>query len=480
MKHETIRPAPDAPAFGKGASIRDVCAFLAVATVLFLIPSFLNGFPFVHDDTGTYLPSGVDRSFPRDRPIFYGLFAVLIHWKVSPWPIVIVQSVLTAFVLWTFARRVFDVHNSLALLAMAVFLAVGSTVPWFTGRLTPDIFAPILVLCLLLLWTAWEKLVVWERVLAAFSVFAIVTFHYGNVGLALGSMAVFGVIYLAGWRPSGKLWPRAVAIVGATLLAASALITANTLGFKKPALSPTSSNFMFARLLDTGEAMDFLAKDCPSGAWKICSELETLETYRANIAPGSLPLSDFFLWHGPQDRLGGFLQYADEAGDLLVRIVENSPARVFWHVLENTAAQFFRFQVNFNAVPADGGVDQAMTRLFGQETREATFQSAQNRSAIPYEAINAWYYLITAVSAAALLYGAVMAWRRDPIVTYAALALLLFLIGNAVMTGGLIATYDRYQARLIWLVPLFACLMIARWRGLRPPAEGLSRAAPIA
>ena len=41
--------------------------------------------------------------------------------------------------------------------------------------------------------------------------------------------------------------------------------------------------------------------------------------------------------------------------------------------------------------------------------------------------------------------------RRDP-VALGAVAILLALLGNAAITGGLSAPHDRYQARLIWLV----------------------------
>src|SRR6185437_15599263 len=60
--------------------------------------------------------------------------------------------------------------------------------------------------------------------------------------------------------------------------------------------------------------------------------------------------------------------------------------------------------------------------------------------------------------------------RRDP-VALVAVAILLALLGNAAITGGLSAPHDRYQARLIWLaicLPVLAGPVLLRdWLGER-------------
>ena len=46
----------------------------------------------------------------------------------------------------------------------------------------------------------------------------------------------------------------------------------------------------------------------------------------------------------------------------------------------------------------------------------------------------------------------------------AAAGLVAALVGNAALCGALSGVYDRYQARLVWLVPLFALLVKVNMR----------------
>jgi hypothetical protein len=50
---------------------------------------------------------------------------------------------------------------------------------------------------------------------------------------------------------------------------------------------------------------------------------------------------------------------------------------------------------------------------------------------------------------------------------------LLALIGNAVICGALSNPHDRYQSRLMWLVPFALVLIVGDWpiSALRPSRE---------
>ena len=59
-----------------------------------------NGYPLVYSDTGTYIYSAADLFVPDDRPVGYGLWIRLTSGMKSLWFTVIIQNLLTAWVLW--------------------------------------------------------------------------------------------------------------------------------------------------------------------------------------------------------------------------------------------------------------------------------------------------------------------------------------------------------------------------------------------
>jgi hypothetical protein len=121
-----------------------VCAFAATAALL--IPAIINGYPFIFPDTGTYLLSAMRCQIPYDRPVFYSIFAALLHWHFSPWPIVIAQSALVAILIRLVSKAVFSISSPWVTPIAAIALVVGSSLPWFSGQIVPDIFTSVLTL----------------------------------------------------------------------------------------------------------------------------------------------------------------------------------------------------------------------------------------------------------------------------------------------------------------------------------------------
>src|SRR5207247_9064309 len=133
-----------------------------------------NGFPCVSPDTGAYLGGAGLTHIPQDRPIYYAWFTrifdlpILVHSSSSqtvrhlkgwsPWPSVVLQSLITACMIRRFASALFGLTAASRPLLLALLLALGTTLPWFVGQITPDIFAPLMILALALLWLTHDTL----------------------------------------------------------------------------------------------------------------------------------------------------------------------------------------------------------------------------------------------------------------------------------------------------------------------------------
>jgi hypothetical protein len=73
-----------------------------------------------------------------------------------------------------------------------------------------------------------------------------------------------------------------------------------------------------------------------------------------------------------------------------------------------------------------------------------------------------------------------IALRRRHVAAGLAVAVLLALLGNATITGGLSTPHDRYQSRVMWLPPLVALIAtVGLLRPVRRPAPLVLRAARV-
>src|SRR6056297_1608751 len=73
---------------------------IGIGTVILSIVGLFNGYPLVYSDTGTYIYSGFNYFIPNDRPVSYGLFIKFFSLSYSAWFVILIQNLITAFVLF--------------------------------------------------------------------------------------------------------------------------------------------------------------------------------------------------------------------------------------------------------------------------------------------------------------------------------------------------------------------------------------------
>src|SRR3984893_17904603 len=261
------------------------CTIIVAMAVLFLLPALDNGFPFVYPDTGTYLGGAGLTHIPQDRPIYYAWFTrifdlpILVHSSSSqtlrhlkgwsPWPSVVVQSLITAWMIWRFASALFGLTAASRLLLVALLLTLGTSLPWFVGQIMPDIFTPLMILALTMLWLTHDTLPRVSRILLMLLVSGAVACHQANLLVALWMLPAFGLCALLGWRPSKASIYSILESGLALALGAAALLTANLVDGRF-ALSNGGSVFLLARLLEDGTAVRYVEKAFPQRRFSMC------------------------------------------------------------------------------------------------------------------------------------------------------------------------------------------------------------------
>src|ERR1700690_1201361 len=74
-------------------------AGVAILAALFLGVAYWNGFPLMFYDTGAYLAEGLSGAFLVERSPVYSLLLLVTGGSFSLWPVVILQALMTGYVI---------------------------------------------------------------------------------------------------------------------------------------------------------------------------------------------------------------------------------------------------------------------------------------------------------------------------------------------------------------------------------------------
>ena len=108
-------------------------ALVSLACLALLVaPAAWNGFPLLQYDTGGYLAPWYAGQLHISRSVPYGLLLVAGHW-LDFWPVPIVQSALTLWVLNTLFRLglPYSFPTITAAILFNIFMAWIGSAPWF-------------------------------------------------------------------------------------------------------------------------------------------------------------------------------------------------------------------------------------------------------------------------------------------------------------------------------------------------------------
>ena len=468
-----MSPTPAADEVGASARHSSQNAFTVAilifgAGLIFSWVAIYNGYPLIFHDSAEYIRLALEFSARWNGTPFYSVFMLPFHASITLWPVVLAQGIIVAHLIYLVIRctrgAVTPIHFALTILPLALF----SGLPWFSGQLMPDLFTPVVILGMALLGFAAHKLAPWERIYLVVLTIGAISVHLTHVPLALGLAIVIPGLHFIFARarlPVSGSWVLAVMPV---ILAIAAVLAFNTLAYGRTTLSPYGSVHPLARFIADGPARAYLQAACPEAGFALCQVVDDL--------PDD---ADVFLWGGHDlaavrandgsvmDKVGGYLVVHEEAGTIIRNTLREHFLWQLGNGLHNAWRQFGRFATGDGlavyaakhaAFGGAGGAyaDEVLQRHFPGEF-SAYIGSRQMLETLPIAAIRPVHLLAGAAAAIVAIIILGKALRRRQSLAIALFAtILLALVGNAVIAGGLGAVHDRYQSRIIWLVMLYA------------------------
>lgn len=370
------------------------------------------------------------------RSFIYSLYTLFAGAAVWPAGFALLQA---AMVLWMLAGLIGPaaVARPGILAAGFVWLAALTTLPWFAAYLMPDLLAAAIVIYGAILIRRFDALSVPQRIalglLAAFAVAA----HYGHPPLAAG---VFGSALL--WRLATRrlTWAVCTAAILPVLFAPLANLGASTVALDTPSVAPLRLPILLARSIQDGPARWYLEEACPEAPLAFC------EAFGDDV-PTNIPA---FLWD--KDGIDSLTpeqmaRIRAEEATVLVRAFARYPVAQTRSLIGNAlkqAAMVGTGQIEAGHRAPDGDLEP------GGAPRAGPVLAAFDRI-VP---VGTWAG--AAALAVLLLSGRLGRDEREVLAM-----VVLGLVINAAIFGGLSAPVDRYQSRVIWLLPALAAIFVA-------------------
>ena len=458
---------------------------LSVATFVMMWPALYNGQPFFFPDTADYVnaaDAGVHKvtgmtshwtqpeqstlttsaenhgtrvvpgkSVRAGRSIYYGTLLYLGDRAGGFWLSVGVQSLLLVLALMLVLRNLkLTAWPCLGVLVLVVALLTPAAL--FASFLMPDIFAGIAILaCSMLISTGAPR-----RRRDDISWFVLLTLslimHTSHVMVAMLILAVSLLAYLTNYA---KVSMHGLLLVGGAL----ALAYVAGAGFNYAVTrfmgeSPIMPPFITARTIEDGPGYQFLLDTCPENGFVVCGFLNRL------------PMStDEFLWsHDPAHGVFGSTddltrrRLSHEQWPFVLAVVRHAPLAQSWASIHNALRQIFLVSVPEFQYSDEEKRD--LTRETPEIYKNAMRRTAAYRGTMPIGWLS---FLSFSSMVVGIAYIAWALWSADGMssndggVVYRLAALVIIgVIGNAIVCATISGPHDRYQARVIWLLPMIA------------------------
>jgi len=480
---------------------------VAAAALMLSLPALWNGLPFFYPDTPTYLrgaetvagrlaahgaPRAGSDTAQADRatqgppvtaapqppaPVARGLTSLddkvvlagrsvyyggLLHASAragSLWLAVAAQALCVAAVLHLLMVRLWRIRPA-AFLATTAVLSAATPLAVYAGLLMPDVFAGLAVLSLATLSVYWRQLAWTERgLLAAVLLFGLLA-HASHVAVA--AVLLLLALGLRAWNPRWQgLSAPALSLAGACVVVAIAAEWAFALGVEKAVgQPPLRLPFASAHLVEMGPGTAFLRARCPESGHALCAYRQNYPTaWDAFLFSTDPALGTFALADATTKR-----RIVAQQWQFVREVIAFDP----WGVLRGWVADVLRQLVSFRVDV--WSFEPRQLAMYEGRVPPDTYAAMQASRGLLEPAYNRVLTAATYASAAAsLLLALWWALRRRmgaPARVPQRLEQVAGLVVAGVATNALVCAtaaswLDRFQSRVIWLLPFLALTVLA-------------------
>lgn len=432
-------------------------AAFVVLSGLLLLPSFLNGFPFLFPDSWGYSGACPDEM----RSPVLGCSMRPFTWIGGNWAYAVVQTAAAAAAIVLLWSRVLERRSTAALLIAVIVSGVGL----FSGWVMADVWTLVGLICLFVIAAGHF------HPLAAGGLAFACGVHFGN-------FPTFGATALA-LLPIVTARRRYIVRVGLCVAgAASLVVAANLIGGSIKFGSGNGSVFLASRILhDMPEVLEIKCRQDPD--FQMCRRKEEVLAWSAENHQS-------FTWTGFYNLGLAWPEFNRVCRELVLFSLRDAPRSLYRHAaaaVRNSARLLLSPELSngFETYGPDSFVAEDLRIAFPADVAPY-LRSRQARGGLEplLKKLDAPFAALVWLATAGCLVSVVRCRKRcrDDVLVKLALFALIAAAANAVFMSNLSGVFGRYQARIEFL-PIFAALALigrriqnpARSRAGRPLSE---------
>lgn len=433
-------------------------------------PALVNGYPLLYSDSGTYIVAGFIHYVPVDRPYFYSWLVRHSSMGFSLWLTLTAQSLLLFYAMRMALKYILKLKESFyATCAVLVGLSFLTGLAHNNSQIIADVFSPIALLCFCTL-LAVPYIPRGHR-------FFLVVLMLFSFSVHSSHMLIFSILAIMLWlvrlifkkKPffAARRKTHRTLIVWslASWLVVSLFNSWLGVGFKP---SNTGNIFLVARCIETGAAKAYLDKYCPDAPQDLCAAKDSLPPHAVAFLWefGNSPLYDDSC---VKNGWGSCWTSKDkEYGKVVKGIIAYTPSRniLIEHCLKDSWKQLGMFDLGYLIPMAEGSPVLGPIRDYVNPDFERYKNAVQYQQTVSFETQSAIQRWAVYIAIAVILLFLLLSFRTSAYNNSLAFAIAVIVgcIVNGVVCASFSGVVDRYMARMIWLVPLAAVLLV--WQGI--------------
>lgn len=378
------------------------------------------------------------------RSITYSVLAYLLRWPGNDMTaLAIVQILIVAFI-GAVVAGVAGVRSNRGFLILGGILAAATPLAVFASFAVPDVLAGALIATIALLVVARDRMSTCVRSMTAAITAFTVTTHASIPPLAVGMTLVGAGVLVAGsrfgLRPSRSAW---FWLVAPPLLGLATTVATGFIAFGEVSVAAKRYPVTLARSVSDGPARWYLERHCATARYAVC---EVFGTHIPKTVSGFLFDKTGLNGRATPDQMDRIRR---EEPEIVLRAGLEYPAAEGYNLSRNIVRQLFRF---------DLGVTHFEEKIVVDNTGKPKLATVGNGNLKTFGIVE----LLTNFALALSVVWAVWAYRRlNGRERLALFMIIVGLVGNAVVVVVFSGILSRYQARVIWLLPMFALSMAA-------------------
>jgi len=426
-----------------------------------------------HDTAQAKYDAHMGHTQMASRSAVYAVFLYAIESVGTLWLVTVAQALAVAWTVATLWRVALPLRSRWGAAVAVGLLALLTPLPFFTGFAMPDIFAGVAAIAAVVLLVYPDRVGRGERLALAMLVVFALGVHTSHILMAV-VLVVAGGIALIALRIDRRTIVRRLALFAALIVAAGVANSVYGIGIRLTTGERLRNQpFLTARLLADGPGRDYLRHACADGeAYTLCRFAHKPLADSEDILWSDLPGTGVFMLSDYATRI----KLEEQEGRFVVGTIAYAPGAQLVASLHNWGRQLAMVFVD------DPVRDPAfyLTDPYWRQTNLPLMIAGVEacgprhtlcRSRLTVRVSKVWHgavAVIAVVTALAALISRRGITRAPHRLVAASGFLLAAVVVNAAVCGILSGPFARYQARIVWLVPLAAIILVAG----RHPSEG--------